>query len=113
MSALVHARDVAIQVKSLLSERVDSLQNDNQRLRQALSAGENQIASLNASSLEDSRIIQSLKDDAKTYHDKIANNQSQIDALNKELKKQKRKTVAAAVGGVAVAGVLIYLYITK
>lgn len=113
VSNLVKNRDIAVQQRNALVERVNKLQEDNFNFRKAIEQGEGQINSLNKEDSITLRIVQSLKADAKTYSDLIAVNNKEISELKKQLKRQKRKTTATAIGGLAVAGTLIYLYITK
>jgi hypothetical protein len=51
-------------------------------------------------------IIQTLKDQRTIFENQIA-------AINKALKKQRRRTRWTAFAGIAVSGLLTYLYIVK
>jgi flagellar biosynthesis chaperone FliJ len=57
--------------------------------------------------------IANLRTEVLTCEARVSNYQSQVQVLEKDLKKQKRKTKIAAISGLVLTGLTAFLLITK
>ena len=96
-----------------LIERVNKLQQDNTTYTKIITAKEQQIAAMEVQDSIGAKMYQSLLADAGTWSKIRESNMRQIQLLEKQLKKQKRKTTWTAIGGAVLSSGLIYLYLTK
>lgn len=117
-SLMVNRADLIRKLKQLEDCKVDQvsltlMQEQNADLLQQVTA-KDQLYHSTANELRTAIArLRNYELQGNNYQNQITLQNEAIEALNKSLKKQKRKTTVATIAGIIVAGGLTYLLITK
>lgn len=99
--------------KPILLERIEILKSDIAYLNGRIAVRDSIINLYDLNDLQSKEIISILKEEKSIYEQEIAIFKKQLVSYEKLLRKERRKRRWAAFGGVALTGIVTYLYISK
>ena len=99
--------------KPVLLERIEILKSDISYLNSRVAVKDSIINLYDLSDLQSKEIISQLKEEKRIYEEEIVVFKKQLVSFEKLLRKEKRKRRWTAFGGLALTGIVTYLYISK
>jgi len=99
--------------RPVLQERIALLNDDINLLNKRIIEKQSIIDDYRDKDTAHIRIVGTYEKEIAVMEEQKKTYQAEIDRLNSELKKEKRKRFWSSVGGVAGIGIMAYLYITK